>query len=233
MQDIKQIVENLYNTYENTIKVYGDFELPVPTYEINSKVDFRIILALILRSNVNTQTDNYRYIEYSNLNKKEICKECGISRQTFDRKIEYLENIGILSRKQKNNGMIYIINYSKGGKYYITIQHKILKYMLDNIDDDAIKVYLILKIQCDILKNRRPMTNAYICSLLGKSPSSKNNLYKITKGTNILVEHGLINKVQKRIYDKNKDGKTIIIRTDTYYTINTFEVWNKQMSIEL
>lgn len=233
MQDIKEIVENSYNTYENTIKVYGDFELPVPTYGIKSKADFRIILALILRSNVNAQTDNYRYIEYSSLNKKDIYKECGVSRQTFDRKIEYLERIGILSRKQKSNGLIYIINYSKEGKYYITVHHKILKYMLDNIDNDTIKVYLILKIQCDIFKNRTSMTNSYICRLLGKSPSSKNNLDKITKGTKVLVEHGLINKVQERIYDKNKDGKTIIIRTDTYYSINAFEEWNKQISIRL
>ena len=41
----------IYNTYEDDIKVYGDFEIPVPTYDMSKEVDFRVIIALLLRSN--------------------------------------------------------------------------------------------------------------------------------------------------------------------------------------
>ena len=58
-------MENLiYNSYEEDIEAYGDFEMPVPTYEMNKKIDFSVIVALLLRSNSNTKTDNHRYIDY-------------------------------------------------------------------------------------------------------------------------------------------------------------------------
>ena len=55
--------EIIYNTYEEDLEVYGDFNLPVPTYEMDKKIDFSVIIALLLRSNSNTKTDNHRYIE--------------------------------------------------------------------------------------------------------------------------------------------------------------------------
>ena len=43
-------MENLiYNSYEEDIEVYGDFEMPVPTYEMNKKIDFSVIVALHLK----------------------------------------------------------------------------------------------------------------------------------------------------------------------------------------
>ena len=81
----------IYNSYEEDIEIYGDFELPVPTYEINKKIDFSVIVALLLRSNSNTNTENHRYIDYSRINKKAICEECKISRQTLENRLKYLE----------------------------------------------------------------------------------------------------------------------------------------------
>ena len=197
------------------------------TYEMDKKVDFSVIVALLLRSNSNNKTDNRRYIDYSRLDKKAICEECKISRQTLYRRLKYLEEKNILITKNTDRGLVYIINYSLDGKYYVTIHHRILKNLLEYTNKDVIKVYILLKIQCDVLGNKRPMSNAYLCSLLGYSPNSKNNLEHIGKWTNILANNGFIEKIQKRIL-KEENGKKVIDRVDTYYKVNTLETWKNK-----
>lgn len=214
----------IYNSYEEDVEVYGDFELPVPTYEINQKIDFSVIVALLLRSNSNNKTDNHRYIDYSKINKKAICEECKISVKTLDRRLKYLEEKNILTTKNTNRGLAYVINYSLDGKYYVVIHHRILKNLLKYTNKDAIKVYILLKIQCDVLENKRPMSNAYLCTQLGYSPSSKKNLENIGSWTNTLANNGFIEKIQNRIY-KEENGKKVIDRVDTYYKVNTLETW--------
>lgn len=216
--------EIIYNTYEEDIKIYGDFKLPVPTYVLNKKIDFSVIVSLLLKSNTNLKESNTIYIDDIRLDKDAICKECNINRATLERRLKYLCETNILEAKNTDRGLIYIINYSKDNKYYVTIEHRILKYLLEHTDKDVIKMYILLKVQCDILKNNKPMSNAYLCSQLGYSTTSANNLSKIGRLTNTLVEHGLIEKVQKRIY-KMENGKKVIMRTDTYYKINNLKIF--------
>ena len=218
----------IYNSYEEDIEIYGDFELPVPTYEINKKIDFSVIVALLLRSNLNTNTENHRYIDYSRINKKAICEECKISRQTLENRLKYLEKKEIITTKNTKRGLVYIINYSKDGKYYVAIHHRILKNLLKYTNKDAMKVYILLKIQCDLLKNTQPMTNAYLCSLLGYPTNNNRNIDNMGKWTNTLANNGFIEKIQNRVYAKNEDGKNVVLRTDTYYKINPLETWNKK-----
>lgn len=218
----------IYNSYEEDIEIYGDFELPVPTYEINKKIDFSVIVALLLRSNSNTSTENHRYIDYSKINKKAICEECKISLKTLERRLKYLEEKEIITTKNTKRGLAYIINYSKDGKYYVVIHHRILKNLLKYTNKDAMKVYILLKIQCDLLKNTQPMTNAYLCSLLGYPTNNTRNIDNMGKWTNTLANNGFIEKIQNRVYTKNEDGKNVILRTDTYYKINPLETWNKK-----
>lgn len=216
--------EMLFNSYDEDVAVYGDFELPVPTYEINQKIDFSVIVALLLRSNSNNKTDNHRYIDYSKINKKAICEECKISISTLDRRLKYLEEKKILTTKNTSRGLAYIINYSKDGKYFVIIHHRILKNLLKYTNKDAIKVYILLKMQCDNMGNKRPMSNAYLCSQLGYSPNSKKNLENIGSWTNTLANNGFIEKIQNRIY-KEENGKKVIDRVDTYYKVNSIESW--------
>lgn len=216
--------ETIFNSYDEDVAVYGDFELPVPTYEINQKIDFSVIVALLLRSNSNNKTDNHRYIDYSRINKKAICEECKISEKTLNRRLKYLEEKNILTTKNTNRGLAYVINYSKDGKYYVVIHHRILKNLLKYTNKDAIKVYILLKMQCDILGNKRPMSNAYLCTQLGYAPSSKKNLENIGSWTNTLANNGFIEKIQNRIY-KEENGKKVIDRVDTYYKVNSIESW--------
>ena len=222
-------MENLiYNSYEEDVEIYGDFELPVPTYELNKKIDFSVIVALLLRSNSNTKTENHRYIDYSKINKKQICEECKISLKTLERRLKYLEEKKILTTKNTNRGLVYIINYSLDGKYYTTIHHRILRNLLKYTNKDAMKVYILLKIQCDLLNNKRPMTNAYLCSLLGYPTNNERNLTNMGSWTNTLANNGFIEKIQNRVYEENKEGKKVIVRVDTYYKINTLDTWNKK-----
>ena len=93
---------------------------------------------------------------------------------------------------------------------------------------DAMKVYILLKIQCDLLNNTRPMSNAYLCSLLGYPTNNERNLTNMGSWTNTLANNGFIEKIQNRVYGENEDGKKVIIRTDTYYKVNTLETWNKK-----
>lgn len=209
----------IYNTYEGDIEIYGDFEMPVPTYEMNKKIDFSVIVALLLRSNSNTKTDNHRYIEFSRIDKKAICKECNICMRTLKSRLKYLEEKSILTTKNTSRGLIYIINYSKDGKYYVGISHKILRKLLLSTNKDVIRVYILLKVQCDILKNSRPMSNAYLCSLLGYPTNNNRNIDNMGKWTNMLVKLGLIEKIQQRIYHENLEGKRVILKTNTYYKI--------------
>lgn len=225
MEDFENLV---YNTYEGDVAIYGDFEMPVPTYEMNKKIDFSVIVAFLLRSNSNTKTDNHRYIDYSRLNKKAICEECKISRQTLERRLEYLEEKNIITTQTTKRGLVYIINYSLDGKYYVTIHHRILKNLLKYTNKDAMKVYVLLKIQCDLLKNKKPMSNAYLCSLLGYPTNNNRNIDNMGKWTNTLANNGFIEKIQNRVYGKNEDGKPVVLRTDTYYKVNTLETWDKK-----
>lgn len=139
--------------------------------------------------------------------------------------MKYLEEKNIITTQNTKRGLVYIINYSKDGKYYVIIHHRILKNLLKYTNKDAMKVYILLKIQCDLLKNTQPMTNAYLCSLLGYSPSSKKNLKNVGNWTDTLANNGFIEKIQNRVYTKNEDGKNVILRTDTYYKVNTLETW--------
>lgn len=225
MEDLENLV---YNTYEGDVAVCGDFEMPVPTYEMDKKIDFSVIIAILLRSNSNTKTDNHRYIDYSRLNKKAICEECKISLRTLERRLKYLEEKNIITTENTKRGLVYIINYSLDGKYYVTIHHRILKNLLKYTNKDAMKVYILLKIQCDLLKNTRPMSNAYLCSLLGYPTNNERNLTNMGSWTNTLANNGFIEKIQNRVYHTNEDGKQVILRTDTYYKINTLETWNKK-----
>lgn len=219
--------EIIFNSYEEDIEVYGDFKLPVPTYEIDKKIDFSIIVALLLRSNSNNKTDTYRYIDYSRLNKKSICEECKISRQTLERRIKYLQEKNIITTQNSKRGLVYIINYSLDGKYYVTIHHALLKNLLKYTNKDAIKVYIFLKMHCDSIGNKNPIPNAYICDRLGYSTKSNNNLEKIGSWTNTLANNGFIEKIQHRIY-KEVDGKKVIDKVDTYYKVHDLDLWNKK-----
>lgn len=171
----------IYNTYEEDIKVYGDFELPVPTYDMSKKMDFRILISLLLRSNSNNKTDNYRYIDFSRIDKKAICEECNICMRTLKSKLKYLEEKRILTTKNTNRGLMYKIHYSLNGKYYVTIPHKVLKKLLSQGDKNVIRVYILLKIQCDIFQNTRPMSNAYLCKLLNYSVDNNRNIDNMGK----------------------------------------------------
>ncbi|GAA0093039.1 hypothetical protein UT300009_30690 [Paraclostridium bifermentans] len=220
--------EMIYNTYEGEIESYGEFELPIPTYEFDRKIDFSVIVAMLLRSNGNPKEEDYRYVDYNKLNKNAICKECKISRATLDRRLKYLEEKNIITLEKTSKGYIYIIRYSKDGRYYVTIQHRLLKNMLKYTNKDAMKVYILLKIQIELLGNKRPMTNAFIASQLGYSTSSQKNLDNIGSWTNTLANNGFIEKTHHRIYTTNEQGKTIIERVDTYYKLNDLDTWNRK-----
>lgn len=211
----------IYNNYENDIKVYGDIEIPVPVYEMGKGMDFSILISLLLRSKLDRQK-NYRYINYSYIDKEEVCKECNISKVTLSRKLKYLEEKNILIPKNAENGLIYIINYSRDKKYYVNIHYTILRNLITKTNKYAIKLYILLKMQCDIINNN-PISNKYLCKQLGYSISSERNLNNISSWLKLLVEHGFIKKVSNRIYSKNEYGKKVITRVDTYYSLNSIE----------
>ena len=36
------MIDNIFNTYEGDMAIYGDFEVPVPTWDMTKKIDFNI-----------------------------------------------------------------------------------------------------------------------------------------------------------------------------------------------
>ena len=218
----------MYDTYENTVAQYGDFEIPIPTYEVDNKIDFSVIVAILLRSNVKTKEDNYRYINYNRLNKDAICKECDISRTTLDRRLKCLQEENIITLEQTSKGYVYIIRHSKDNRYFVSVQHRLLKNILKYTNKDAMKVYILLKIQIELLGNKRPMTNAYIASQMGLDPSSEIVLSNVSSWTNALANNGFIEKEHHIVYEKIEEGKIIIERVDTTYELNDLDTWKKK-----
>ena len=216
MEDIEKII---FNSYEKNIAKYGDFNLVVPICISDRKIDYRILLAILLRSSSDKSKKGCRYIEYSRIHKKQICKECEISMQTLDRKLKYLIEKNILIAKNASGGLTYYINYSDDTMRYISIPHRILKALYDDIERNAIKVYLFLAIKSKDLVSKKPMSNSYICSNLGYSVKSNNNLSNIGIWTNLLVHKGFIEKKHYKINKTDLNGNNIIVKTDTYYSI--------------
>lgn len=215
--------DTIYNTYEKDVSSYVDFEMPIPTYIFNSKIDFSVIISILLVSNSNPKDETYRYINYNKLNKQAICNECGISRKTLERKLKYLEEQNIINLKNTSKGYVYIINYSKEGRYFVRVQYSMLKAMLSHVSKDAIKVYLALKVQIDRINNRSAMTNAFLACQIGYSPNSKKTLQKIGAWGDELAAKGFIKKKHFRVFKENENGKTIIEKTNTYYTLVDFK----------
>lgn len=140
----QEFKKEILDTYENTVGKYGVSEIPVPTHYMAKDMDFRILISLLLRSKLNRE-ENYRYINYSYIDKEGICDECQISRVTLSRKLKYLEGVNILIPKSTDNGLIYIINYSKDEKYSVNIHHKILRRLVKNTNKYAIKLYILTR----------------------------------------------------------------------------------------
>lgn len=216
MENIEKII---FNSYEKNIAKYGDFNLVVPICISDRKIDYRILLAILLRSSSDKSKKGCRYIEYSRIHKKQICKECEISMKTLDRKLKYLIEKNILIAKNASGGLTYYINYSDDTMRYISIPHRILKALYDDIERNAIKVYLFLAIKSKDLVSKKPMSNSYICSNLGYSVKSNNNLSNIGIWTNLLVHKGFIEKEHYKINKTDSNGNNIIVKTDTYYSI--------------
>lgn len=219
----QEFKKEILDTYENTVGKCEDFEIPVPAYEMGKDMDFSILISLLLRSRLDKQK-NYRYINYSYIDKEEVCKECKISKGTLYRKLKYLEGKNILIPNSAENGLIYIINYSRDEKHYVNIHHRILRNLITNTNKYAIKLYILLKMQCDIFNNNS-ISNAYLCKQLGYSTSCQRNLDNISLWSKLLVEHGFIEKISNRIYSENEYGKRVIKRVDTYYRLNSIEAF--------
>lgn len=220
--------DRIYNTYENTVAIYGDFEMPIPTYEFDRKIDFSVIVAILLCSNGNPREEDFRYINYNKLNKDAICRDCGISRKTLDRRLKYLQEKNIITLEHTSKGYVYIIRHSKDDRYFVRVQHRLLKNLLRYTNKDAMKVYILLKIQIELLKNKRPMTNAFIASQLGLDPRSGRVLSNIGSWTNALANNGFIEKKHHRFYGVNDQGKSIIEKVETVYELNDLETWRRK-----
>lgn len=221
----QQLKKEIIDIRDNVSQINEDFAIPIPIYNMGKDMDFSVLISLLIRSKFNRE-ESYMYINYSYMDKDEICNECKISQITLSRKLKYLEEKNILTTKNTEHGFVYVINYSIDSKDYVKINREILISLIKNTNKFAIKLYILLKIHCDTLENV-PISNTDLCKELGYSVSSNRSISKISSTINLLVEMGFIDKLSTRIYGINEHGKKIIRKVDTYYRLNGIDYFNE------
>lgn len=118
---------------------------------------------------------------------KKICK--------FDN--ELIQPINV-----KDN-IAYLMKYSSGKNdrgEYVVIEKDIIKCLIEKCCSEEIKAYIFLKYRCEYNKDKNDtkreamVSNDSICENIGLSKKSHDNISKVTKITNKLVELKLIKK---------------------------------------
>ena len=214
-----------------------EWDIPINTeYIKDKKMDYEVLGLITLFSNYNSK-ENHRYLYekgynslYSNLDKMEEIsnnKKRNIKRGI--KKLTECDNEVVAICEDKEGRMYYKISpYAceddKKG-CFITINSKMLEYLIDVGNSNVIKTYCAIKIllwnndkKCYI---KRPLTRDFLLRYIGLSINGKN----LTTMSNILknlVNNGYIKR--KRVIKQDKvNGEIITKDTYEYELVSVYE----------
>lgn len=171
----------------------------IPTGELikNKEIDYRVLCALSLISNVDDNTiegDNIRYCKSSRINNNidNISRATNIRRrQTIEKMIKIINHNKdcLFRRDNMENGEYELeIHYKKG--CFVTIPKKIVEDKLLKLTDTQLKIFITIWWNYTINNKKEvAITNEYILKSIGLSENSKT---LVTKNCKILEEKNLI-----------------------------------------
>lgn len=176
----------------------------------NKQCNYKALSIITLYSAANYDK-NTRYSYKTSLfeHKEEIENLSKMKLDTIFRHIKKIckfDNDLIKPINAKDN-IAYLMKYSSGKNdrgEYVVIEKDIIKCLVENCSSEEIKAYIFLKYRCeynkdkdkdkDNTKREAMVSNDSICENIGLSKKSHDNISKVTKITNKLVELNLIKK---------------------------------------
>ena len=207
------------------IEIQNDFwEVPINTKYLNDKnMDFRILAIMTLFSNRKGEevVDDYRDIEEHRYiyekgdnsimsNKKEIIElfsdENELSKNAMRRlkrgmkKLVECGNDVVMACEDEKGNKYYIIQVKHEGKYFVKIDERMLRFLIDTSNSNVIKTYCVLKIllwnnekQC---YTKRQLTRDFLLKQIGLT-NCENSLKAMTNILQALENHHLIKREKK------------------------------------
>lgn len=189
----------------------------IPTIKsfYSTKAATKTYVKLLLRSSLNTETQE-RYFDFSTLNmSKYIPEELGATRQTFYTHIRKLSEEGFITQE----GERYIFNKDFS---YTIIEKEVLEYLLDVANQNVVSVYAALHWRWEFFNGmNKPtyFTQSVLIEDLGMT--NQGSSHKAIKSilTSLKLQ-GLIDFKQQ----KTNAGNTVLVLTHVSKTVPTVEV---------
>lgn len=160
----------------------------------NKNVDMQLLAAITLLSKSGFN-DGDRFLYDNDFDKKEVAKLIGKTTATVRNKLNKLIGAGIVrSFNVKFDEKVFLIQYAKEGKYYVTIRSDILEKLVEEGNNHTIKVYIVFKYTLRMRERR--ISQSFLINQLGLSENAHGKKI-ISNSINKLIELELIEKISK------------------------------------
>lgn len=160
----------------------------------NKNVDMQLLAAITLLSKSGFN-DGDRFLYDNDFDKKEVAKLIGKTTATVRNKLNKLIGAGIVrSFNVKFNEKVFLIQYAKEGKYYVTIRSDVLEKLVEEGNNHTIKVYIVFKYTLRMRERR--ISQSFLINQLGLSENAHGKKI-ISNSINKLIELELIEKISK------------------------------------
>lgn len=160
----------------------------------NKNVDMQLLAAITLLSKSGFN-DGDRFLYDNDFDKKEVAKLIGKTTATVRNKLNKLIGAGIVrSFNVKFDEKVFLIQYAKEGKYYVTIRSDVLEKLVEEGNNHTIKVYIVFKYTLRMRERR--ISQSFLINQLGLSENAHGKKI-ISNSINKLIELELIEKISK------------------------------------
>ena len=217
------------------------WEVPISTkYIKDKKMDYQILPLITLYSK-RTEGEEHRYL-YENghdslaSNIDEMEKLSGNTKRKIKRAVKKLVECDneVVEIASDSEGRIYYKIIPKtidgGIKKFVTINSKMLEFLINTTNSNVIKTYCIIKVLLWDNKEhkyiRRPLTRDFLLKQIGLGGECKDNLQKMTEILQSLENNGYIKR--ERVRDKVFANDGVIVRDTYVYELTTYEEWAKK-----
>lgn len=207
------------------VKTDTPYNVPMPTAEKAMKdkdIDYRLLSAVNVKAHF-TEGEAHRYIMKKELDIETIAKDLGLAKGTVQKTFKRLTRAEakVVEAIKTEKGIAYKINYSTDNKFYITVNHNILRILANGTNDKVIKAYLVL---CYWLrdKNDRQISYEWIAEKIGYSTKGNNYSKAIKDIIFVLSSLNLISAELKPYYGIDSEGNET--KTEIYeFHLNSYE----------
>lgn len=206
-------------------------ELPMPTHCLSDKKYCAKEYAGLMTISNRGLYENHRYLYKNKFNTEELAKSLGISRTTLERNIKKLEKLeyNILDIENSQQGVIYKLHYGaikEDGSInkFVTINHQMLKELACSFNNNAIKIYCLLKYMTNETEYKI-LTEEWICNQIGLNGASEKNQTTVRTLIKTLEKCKFIETKKLNIFKWDEVRKKEVPQITKQYRLCTFEEW--------